>query len=66
MQTKGKFHVTVGMQTIPITITDIKDNSLSFSADKPFCFTKDEVFLLLNLNAEKLHFIGSGIWIEET
>jgi len=63
---KGKFHVTVGMQTIPITITEIKDNYISFSADKPFCFTKDEVFLLLNLNAEKLHFIGSGIWAEET
>lgn len=62
---KGKFHVTIGMQTISITITDIAENTLSFSADKPFCFTKDDLFLLLNLNAEKLHFIGSGKRMEK-
>jgi len=55
---EGKFHMTIGMQTIPVSITEIKKKSITFTTDKPFCYTKDDVFLFLNLNAEKLHFIG--------
>jgi len=56
----GKFHMTVGLQTIPVEITEITENSISFSAEKSFCYTSDDVVLFLNLNAEKLHFIGSA------
>jgi selenocysteine-specific translation elongation factor len=56
----GRFHMTVGLQTIPVHITDITEHSISFTTDNPFCYTKDDVFLFLNLNAEKLHFIGSA------
>lgn len=62
----GKFHMTVGLQTIPVEITEITENSISFSAEKSFCYNFDDVFIFLNLNAEKLHFIGSATVGENT
>jgi len=57
---EGKYHATIGMQSIPITINTVTKDSIQITADKPFCYTKNDVFLFLNLNAEKLHFMGSG------
>ncbi len=57
---KGVFHATIGMQSIPITITDIKENTITIETEKPVCYTKDDNFILLDLNAKKLHHIGNG------
>jgi len=57
---KGVFHVTIGMQSIPVTITDITENTINIETEKPVCYTKDDNFILIDLNAKKLHHIGNG------
>ena len=57
----GVFHATVGMQSLPITITEIKDNKISFKTDKPVCYTKNDKFILIDLNGKKIHFIGTAL-----
>ena len=57
---KGVFHLTVGMQSIPVNITEIAENKISIEAEKPVCYTKDDNFILLDLNAQKLHHMGTG------
>lgn len=57
---KGIFHVTIGMQSIPVNITDITDNKITIETEKPVCYTKNDNFILLDLNAKKLHHIGNG------
>ena len=57
---KGVFHATIGMQNIPITITEITGNTIKIETEKPVCYTKDDNFILLDLNATKLHHIGNG------
>lgn len=57
---EGLFHVTVGMQTTPVTITDVHNGSLTFESEKPLAYTPEDTFLLMNLNAKKLHIIGYG------
>jgi selenocysteine-specific translation elongation factor len=56
----GQYHLSVGMQTVPVTINDLKENSIQVTTAKPVSFTPSDTFFLLDLNAEKLHFIGSG------
>ena len=56
----GLFHVTVGMQTVPVNIKIIDPSSLLLEAEKPLVYTPDDTFLLMNLNAKKLHVIGRG------
>lgn len=58
---KGVFHATVGMQSIPIAITDKTDETISFETEKPIGYTKNDRFILLDLNAKKLHHIGNGV-----
>lgn len=60
---KGVFHATVGMQSIPITITDITDKSISIETEKPVGYAKNDRFILLDLNAKKLHHIGNGVLV---
>ena len=48
------------MQSIPVNITEIKENTIMIETDKPVCYTKDEKFILIDLNAKKLHHIGNG------
>jgi len=57
---EGLFHVTVGMQTVPATITTINNGSLILESEKPVAYTTDARFLLMNLNAKKLHVMGYG------
>lgn len=57
---EGLYHVTVGMQTVPVTVTNITDNSIMIESEKPIAYTTNDVFLLLDLNARKLHFVGKG------
>jgi len=57
---KGIFHVTVGMQSIPINITEIKEKSITIETEKPMCYTENDTFIILDLNAKKLHHMGNG------
>jgi len=57
---KGIFHGTIGMQSIPITITEIYDHTISIETEKPVGYMKNDRFILLDLNAKKLHHIGNG------
>ena len=57
---KGVFHATIGMQNIPVNITDVAEDKIIIETEKPVCFTKDDDFILLDLNANKLHHIGNG------
>jgi selenocysteine-specific translation elongation factor len=57
---KGVFHMTVGMQNIPITIIEIARDTITFETEKPVGYTKNDTFILLDLNAKKLHHIGNG------
>lgn len=57
---KGVFHATVGMQSIPVIITDITDETISLETEKPVGYAKNDRFILLDLNAKKLHHIGNG------
>jgi selenocysteine-specific translation elongation factor len=57
---EGLFHVTVGMQTVPVNVTNVHNGSLKLISEKPLVYTPDDTFLLMNLNAKKLHVIGHG------
>jgi len=57
---KGMFHGAIGMQSIPITITEIYDHMIAIEAEKPVKYTKNDTFILLDLNTKKLHNIGNG------
>jgi selenocysteine-specific translation elongation factor len=57
---EGSFHATVGMQTVPAKIADMKENIITLELEKQIVYTKDDTCLLLDLNAKKLHVIGKG------
>ena len=57
---QGKYHVTVGLQTVPIEIAEIKEDSITIKTDKPISYLSHQPFLFLDLNADKLHHIGTG------
>ncbi len=57
---KGTFHATIGMQSIPINIIEIAENTIIIETEKPVGYTKNDKFILLDLNAKKLHHIGKG------
>jgi len=57
---EGALHVTAGMQTIPAKISDMKEDTITLELEKQIVYTKDDTFLLLDLNAKKLHVIGKG------
>lgn len=61
---EGLLHVTVGMQTIPAKIVDIKEKTVTLELEKQIVYTQDDVFLLLDLNAKKLHTVGWGKAVE--
>jgi len=58
---KGIAHATVGMQTIPVNITELQNDLITIESEKPISYTSNDIFLLLDLNAKKLHLIGKGI-----
>ena len=57
---EGAFHVTVGMQTVPITITGKSETSLIIESEKPIVYTPEDIFLLLDLNAKKMCVMGKA------
>jgi selenocysteine-specific translation elongation factor len=56
----GAFHTTVGMQTLPITITRVSESSIDLESEKPIAYSQEDIFLLLDLNAKKMRIIGKG------
>jgi selenocysteine-specific translation elongation factor len=56
----GLFHVAVGMQTVPASVTAVNNGDLSLSLEKPVGFVATDTFLLLDLNAKKMHLMGKG------
>jgi len=56
----GLFHVAVGMQTVPALVTSVNDGNVVFGLEKPVGFTSADRFLLLDLNAKKMHLMGHG------
>jgi selenocysteine-specific translation elongation factor len=57
---EGVFHVTVGMQTLPVTVTEKTDTSLVIKSEKPIAYFPRDTFLVLDLNAKKLRIIGKA------
>ena len=61
---EGAFHATVGMQTIPITITEKQEASMVIQSEKPIVYTPEDTFLLLDLNAKKMRIMGKAHALE--
>jgi selenocysteine-specific translation elongation factor len=57
---EGLFHVTVGMQTVPVVVSQMNNGSITIESEKPIAYTAADTFLLLDLNAKKLHLAGKG------
>jgi selenocysteine-specific elongation factor len=57
----GLFHGTIGMQSLPVMITDIVNGGISIETEKPVGYTSKDRFIFFDLNAKKLHHIGNGI-----
>jgi selenocysteine-specific translation elongation factor len=57
---EGLFHLIVGMQMTPVTILQANNGTLSLRTEKQIGYRKNDLFFLLDLNARKLHFMGSG------
>jgi hypothetical protein len=48
------------MHTVPVNVTNVHNGSLTLESEKPLVYSPDDTFLLMNLNAKKLHIIGHG------
>ena len=57
---EGVFHATVGMQTVPITITEKTTTSIAIASEKPIVYTPEDIFLILDLNAKKTRIVGNA------
>lgn len=56
----GAFHATVGMQTIPIIMTEKSQTSIILESEKPIAYAPEDTFLLLDLNAKKMRVMGKA------
>jgi len=56
----GPYHMVVGMQSSPIEVLKIDENLISLKSERAIACTGEDKFVLLDLNARKLHFIGIG------
>jgi selenocysteine-specific translation elongation factor len=54
------FHVTVGMQTFPVKIIDVGEDMVTIESEKPLVYSLEDIFLLMDINADKLHIVGRG------
>lgn len=61
---EGAFHLTVGMQTLPVRITKVGKESIEVESEKDMVFMSGDKFLLTDMNAKKLHVMGSGTFSE--
>jgi selenocysteine-specific translation elongation factor len=57
----GAFHVTVGMQTNAVTVTNVNDGSVVIVSKNPIVHEPNDVFLLLDLNGKKTRIMGKGV-----
>jgi selenocysteine-specific translation elongation factor len=57
---EGSFHVTAGMQTVPVKVSGVSEGGLTIEAQKPLVYSAGDTFLLMDLNAPKVHLIGHG------
>ena len=57
---EGSFHATVGMQTVPITISETSEDSIVIESEKSIAYTPEDTFLLLDLNAKKMRVMGKA------
>jgi len=57
---EGAFHATVGMQTVPITITEKSESSIGIASEKPIVYTPENTFLIMDLNAKKMRIMGKA------
>lgn len=60
----GPFHATVGMQTGPITVSQVEDGSVTLQSPKPIVHEPRDTLLLLDLNAKKTRVVGEARFIE--
>ncbi len=57
---EGSFHATIGMQTTPVTISEISNDFIVIDSPNPIVHAPQEPLLLLDLNAKKTRIIGKG------
>jgi len=57
---EGAFHATVGMQTVPVTVSNPQPDSIVLHSAKPIVYSPQDTFLLLDLNAKKTRVMGRG------
>ncbi len=57
---EGDFHAAIGMQTVPVAITEESENAMIIETEKPIVFTPDDTFVLLDFNAKKMRIMGNG------
>jgi selenocysteine-specific translation elongation factor len=63
--TKGNFHATVGMQTVPVSLNPIDATSIMIESEKPVVCEQNDVFLLLDLNNAKMRIMGKARALED-
>jgi selenocysteine-specific translation elongation factor len=56
----GAFHVTVGMQTVPVNITMKDQGTVTLESPKPVVHESGQTAILLDLNAKKNRIMGKG------
>jgi selenocysteine-specific translation elongation factor len=56
----GKYHTTIGLQTVPISLKKKTDESISIKTERPIAYLTYQHVLILDLNADKLHHMGTG------
>jgi len=57
---EGAFHATVGMQTLPVTITEKTSTSVVITSEKQIVYAPGDTFLLMDLNAKKMRIMGTA------
>ena len=57
---EGTFHMTVGMQTVPVLLSDLQPNSIVIGSAKTFVSYPQTSAILLDLNAKKTRVMGRG------
>jgi selenocysteine-specific translation elongation factor len=57
---EGTFHVSVGMQTLPVKVSEVSEHSITIESETPIVYSDHDIFLLLDLNAKKVHIAGNG------
>lgn len=56
----GPFHATVGMQSEPVTVSNVEGSTISIESLKPVAHEPRETLLLLDLNAKRTRIVGKG------